>query len=60
MNCINPCAPAALVWLLRPWRVSAIPIPANSTHGTRYRFPAATYKALMRAGMVWAGLVSDW
>src|SRR5215211_6971383 len=59
MNCISPCAPAELVWLLRPCAVSSMPIPASSVQGTLYLSAAATYSFLIFAGMASGGVSSE-
>ena len=53
MNCISPWAPALERWLLRPCRVSAIPIPASNSHGTPYRFVA--YLEFLEGTGAWRG-----
>ena len=59
MNCISPCAPAELVWLLRPCPVSSMPIPASSVQGILYLSAAARYSFLIFGGMGSGGLCSE-
>src|SRR5215213_5619039 len=59
MNCISPCAPLELVRLLRPWAVSAIPIPATSAQGILYSSAAATYSFLILGGIGSGGLFRE-
>jgi hypothetical protein len=59
MNCMRPWAPAELVVLLRPCAVSSIPIPASRVQGRWYRSAAATYNALMSAGIGRGGLFRE-
>ena len=59
MNCISPCAPAELVWLLRPCPVSSMPMPASSVQGILYLSAAARYSFLIFGGIGSGGLCSE-
>jgi hypothetical protein len=59
MNCIRPFAPAELVWLLRPWPVSSMPMPASKVQGILYLPAAAMYSFLILFGMGSGGLCSE-
>jgi hypothetical protein len=53
MNCMNPWAPAELVWSLRPWPVSSMPMPASKVQGILYRAAAAQYSFLILFELAW-------